>query len=408
VESPWSSETPVTITVPIIRISPSDGTSFQVTSLYPSGDPIPTFSWSATGFIGYIVQFSSDISFKSVPVSVNVPATEDGLTPTKPTWQKVLAIPGKSGGNVYWRVVGKWSNKTVATSEIGFIMIDPPQEAKINSPIDGATIPGVTPPTFNFDTNCNIKFKLEFSPMIDFSDPKKVIGVVYTIANPVTQPVVDWTLVCTQWEAVWNLVWTGGYFRMKAWDAINRETVSEVRSFIIQSTLIGTWDITGKVSLTATIPGYGSETFVERFYDEFTFNPDGIFEMTDMTGTWTQRGSKFTVYLSRSEIEKYFEENLKAEFGTNVDIYGVTVSSTGKENCPTGTISGTVTFAMKMNIPAYGITGARLKAIFTLKGTRQSGSLLSMLEGVSPKEERLFLNTLREELSKIIRARRQL
>jgi hypothetical protein len=400
----------VTITVPIDRVSPlPDGTSYTLCSLYTPGS-LPAFAWNPLEpFISYEVQFSSDQSFKSIPARIKAPKGALTLTPTVSVWKIILSISGKSGGPVYWRVVGTRVDKTIpiATSEIGFIMIDSPHAAEINTPLDGATIPGATPPTFDFNSNCNIKFRLEFSPISNFSDPKKVIGFAYTIANPVTQAVVNWTLNCFQWNAVKKLVGTGGYFRMKAWDAINRETVSEVRSFSIQFSLIGTWDITGTLRVTVTIPGYGSETEVVDVYDEFTFNPDGTFKMTGMTGKWTQCG-KFTVYLSASDVERDFERTLRAELGTSVNVSKVRISFTGKENDMDDTISGTVTFTMNMSVSAYGITGATVKAIVTFKGTRLLGSPLLMLEGVPPKKEELFLTTIGRELNKIIRARRQL
>lgn len=43
-------------------------------------------------------------------------------------------------------------------------------------------------------------------------------------------------LAIDQWNAVKKLVGVGGtgYFRIKTWDGIKRETTSEVRSFTIQ------------------------------------------------------------------------------------------------------------------------------------------------------------------------------
>jgi len=45
VGSPWSSETLVTITVPINRVSPADGESYALCSLYQPGS-IPAFAWN--------------------------------------------------------------------------------------------------------------------------------------------------------------------------------------------------------------------------------------------------------------------------------------------------------------------------------------------------------------------------
>lgn len=129
--------------------------------------------------------------------------------------------------------------------------------------------------------------------------------------------------------------------------------------------------------------------------------------MKDMTGTWTPRGMKFMVYLPRSEVEKYFEENLQAALGTYVNVCGVTVSFTGKENCPNDAISGTITFGMNMDIPYYGITGGTVNAVLTFKGTRLSGSQISMLESAPTKGGKSFINTVGEELSKKVQALRK-
>jgi hypothetical protein len=99
----------------------------------------------------------------------------------------------------------------------------------------GAALPSGIRPTFVFDTHCNGKFKLEISPLAGFTDPRKIRGFNYTVNDPNTQPSLSKTLTPLQWSIVKKLVRIGtGYFRIRAWDGINRETASEVRSFIIQ------------------------------------------------------------------------------------------------------------------------------------------------------------------------------
>jgi hypothetical protein len=407
VVSSLSSGKEVNITFPIHPTSPLYE-HFNVDSLYPPNSP-PIFRWDVDvgqSFASYEIQFSSDYRFKSIPVKVKALTISTAITTA--VWKTILSIPGKSGGVVYWRVVGTRSDKSIATGEITFIIVIPPQAVEINTPLDGANIQGGTPPTFNFNSNSNIKFRLEFSPINDFSDSKKVIGFAYTIANPVIQPIMNWTLSRTQWVSVRKLMGAGGYFRIKAWDTINRETVTGPRSFTIESSLIGTWDIKGTMKLTLTIPGRGSYTESGRIYDTFTFNADGTFTMTDMTGTWVQEGTAFTIYLSPTDLEKYFEQELQGALGTNVNVYDVVISNKGTEDWMSDTISGTMNLTAKMDIPALGIIGGKIKVISTWKGTRQPRSLRSMLEGITPKEEGQFLNIVGKDLNKIIRARSQL
>jgi hypothetical protein len=63
----------------------------------------------------------------------------------------------------------------------------------------------------------------------------KVKGFVFTIRDPNKEPVLQRTLNSWQWTTVKKLVGGGpGYLRIKAWDGINRETLSEVTSFRVQ------------------------------------------------------------------------------------------------------------------------------------------------------------------------------
>jgi hypothetical protein len=101
--------------------------------------------------------------------------------------------------------------------------------------LDDAILPSGTPPRFEFHTSCNTKFKIEISPLEDFSDSRKIKGISWTVKDPNTQTTLQKTLTPGQWNAVKKLIGTApGYFRIKAWDGIKRETISEVRSFSVQ------------------------------------------------------------------------------------------------------------------------------------------------------------------------------
>jgi hypothetical protein len=151
------------------------------------------------------------------------------------TWKKVLLFPGKEGGTVYWRVVGTAADKTQVESNVFPLRIEAPETVNINAPQNTANLDPAIPPTFNFDTNCNTKFRLEISSLSDFSVSTKVKGFNFTVSKPNLVPSLQKTLSAFQWTGVKKLVGTGiGYFRIKTWDALSRPTVSEIRSFTIQ------------------------------------------------------------------------------------------------------------------------------------------------------------------------------
>lgn len=63
----------------------------------------------------------------------------------------------------------------------------------------------------------------------------KIKGFIYTVKDPNIETTLQETLSAVQWKAVKKLIGTGtGYFRIKAWDGISRNTISEIRSFTIQ------------------------------------------------------------------------------------------------------------------------------------------------------------------------------
>jgi hypothetical protein len=137
--------------------------------------------------------------------------------------------------DIYWKVIGTLPNRSTVESGVWSFKIDVPQGVMIDSPADGAPLPSAVPPTFTWQTKGNIKFKLEISSLADFSISTKVKSFNYTIRDPNVETTLFKTLPFFQWTAVKKMIGTGqGYFRIKAWDGINRETVSEVRWFTIE------------------------------------------------------------------------------------------------------------------------------------------------------------------------------
>jgi hypothetical protein len=191
-----------------------------------------------------------------------------------------------------------------------------------------------------------------------------------------------------------------GYFRIKAWDAINRESVSGVECFIIEPSLIGTWDIQGRETITATYEGGRTRRTSVSFRDEFIFYPDGTFHMIGLSGTWAQQGSAFTVALPYEEIEQLFEQSF-ANQGYSVDVVVTSISFTGKENIRNDTISGKIVIAMDL-YHIYSNLPIRINVDGPFTGKRQEGGQISTVKGGPREGTKSLIETIGTELNQII------
>jgi hypothetical protein len=179
---------------------------------------------------------TSQTDFTTPIVKANISSTGNSWTPSAWLWKKLLTSSHNAGTprDIYWKVIGNKSNGTKVESETRSLRIGDRQEVTINSPPEGP-LPGATSPAFAFNTNCNVKFKLEISSLGDFSDPMKIKAFNYTTRDPNVEMTLTKTLSTFQWNSVKKLIGTAiAYFRIKTWDGINRATTSEVRSFTIQ------------------------------------------------------------------------------------------------------------------------------------------------------------------------------
>ena len=156
----------------------------------------------------------------------------------------------------------------------------------------------------------------------------------------------------------------------------------------------GTWDVQGKMTVKVSIKGYGSHTEKTDFSDEFTFDGDGAFDMTDMSGSWSQKKKSFVVNLDPDDISQYFEDAISDEIGTDVTVEVTKISFTGTEQ-KNGTIKGTLKINMKLYVDDYDFLTGKVAVTTTFKGTRaedagtlsvkekeayQSGSVLDVIE----------------------------
>jgi hypothetical protein len=204
----------------------------------------PAFEWMAGGtFKNFTILFSTsptEFSAKGILITkANISGKKISYTPSIGTWKKIMTASDNSGSiqDIYWKVTGTKTDKTPWESAVRYFKVDDPQAIVIQTPADRTDFPWDALPTFVFDTDCNVKFQLEISSLSNnFVDRKKVQKIVFRAANPNETTILQKTLSPGQWNAVKKLIGAGGagYFRIRAWDGINRETVSEVRSFTIQ------------------------------------------------------------------------------------------------------------------------------------------------------------------------------
>jgi len=159
----------------------------------------------------------------------------------------------------------------------------------------------------------------------------------------------------------------------------------------------GIWDVQGKMKVKVSIKGYGSHTDTADFSDEFTFDGDGAFDMTDIEGTWIQKKKSFVVKLDPEDISQYFEDAISDEIEPDVTVEVTKISFTGTEQ-KNGSIKGTLKINMKLYIVEYDITG-KVAVTTTFKGTRAevAGTLL-VKEKESSQSGSVF-DVIEEELN---------
>jgi len=382
----------------VTLVSPNDGEIFGPSSMIASYQP--SFNWASNEtFSSYNIRFSiSPTDFKTDKIlilSAQVPGTKYQWRPDTSSWLKIMK-KSHNGGNVrdiYWKVIGKRLDGAKIESAVWRFQAGPAQQVTILSPTDGTPLDSGIAPVFTFNANGNIQFMLEFSPLGDFSDPQQVVGFLSSRKDPNAKPVKDQTLSWDQWTAVKKKLGAAGYFRVRAWDAVNRETVSETWPIQIDYFLLGDWDISGTETITVWFEGQ-SETETVSVSDHFIFYLDRRrFEMIGLTkGKWSELpNDRYGVTFSYVYLAAFFENQLEQELGTDVTVTITGFYMGGKENRTTDTIHGTMVLNMSIGIPSYGTGGASIALRFT--GTRMStGYSLDpqkLLSGKSPLAETL-------------------
>jgi hypothetical protein len=166
----------------------------------------------------------------------------------------------------------------------------------------------------------------------------------------------------------------------------------------------GTWDVQGKMTVKVSIKGFGSQTQTDYFSDEFTFAGAGAgpFDMTDMSGAWSQKKKSFTVNLDPEDISQYFEDSISNElgdeFGSDVNVEVTKISFKGTEQ-KNGTIKGTIKINMKLYIEDYYFITGKITATSTFKGTRAEIVGTSSVKEKEPSQSGSVFDVIEEELN---------
>jgi len=357
-------------------LSPNDGEIFGPCSMIASYQP--TFNWASTETFGsYNIRVSiSSTDFKTdknLLLSAQVSGAKYQWKPDITSWLKIMKTSYNRGSvrDIYWKVIGKRLDGTKIESRVWRFRVEPAQPVTMIDPPD-ALDSGIAP-TFSFNANCNVKFMLEFSPLADFSDPQQAVGFLSSMKDPNADPVKDKTLSWDQWTVVKKRLGAQGYFRIRAWDTINRETLSEIGSIQIYYFLVGNWDISGTETVRVVLDGQSEEgTF--SVYDYFTFYLDRRkFSMINLKkGKWKELpNDKYTITFPYDYLASYFERQLEDQLGVNVNIRVTAFSMGGTEKRPEDTIKGKMSLKMSIDIPYYDASGT-ISDYITYTGYRMS------------------------------------
>jgi len=207
--------------------------SGDATTIYPDTPP-PAFSWSSETEDRFRVEFSVDQGFDSLLTSSKSRAHSwlkgSNWQPSKRKWKKVLAAAAgvtDADTQVYWRVVGK-SGALVSS---GTFNIARPGAAAPSAPADGSQVAAGTAPIFRWGASHNDRYIVEFSATADFS------GGVHVSSSKHGKKwlkQVTWNPGAKRWKKILQ-TGTTIYWRVRAKDAIGRETVSLPSSLEITS-----------------------------------------------------------------------------------------------------------------------------------------------------------------------------
>jgi hypothetical protein len=210
--------------------SPANGIIFDTCSYFAP----PLFQWNLPlTFQKLELQFYTSANpAKPTKVKVKDPAATQLQMPAN-IWKKILNLPGLSGGELNWKIVGMNKGQPAVESNVYTMTIAAPE------PVGTPTI---TPtrqtdlPTLGWGNACATKFKVYFSPDTTFSR-KKTLS--FTDKNPVDNgEYFSTTLVTGTWNAIRKLVNDEAglpiYWYVESWDVLRRYQRTENIQFTLE------------------------------------------------------------------------------------------------------------------------------------------------------------------------------
>ena len=204
--------------VPIVPITPVNGKTFDTCSYFS----LPNFDWTlGQAFEKVELRFYTSANpTKPTKVKIKDP-TVTLFQMTDKIWKKILKLPGFSGGEVNWKVVGMNKGQPVVESEAFTMTIAAPEPAG-KPDISPVTQSGI--PTITWENSCGTKFKATFGSDAAFTKKKKLS---FADQNPQDNGgVYSATLTESTWSAIRKLVndvaGSNIYFYVESWDVLKR------------------------------------------------------------------------------------------------------------------------------------------------------------------------------------------
>ena len=152
---------------------------------------------------------------------------------TQSTWKKILKLPGLSGGELNWKLVGTNKGFPIVESEVFTMTIAAPEFVG-NPVISPVTQSGI--PTLTWENSCGTKFKAYFSADGVFSKSKKLSFKYPGSINP--DDVFSATLSDKTWLSIRKLIEDVAhgphiFWKVESWDIIKRYKTTDVMEFTL-------------------------------------------------------------------------------------------------------------------------------------------------------------------------------
>jgi hypothetical protein len=171
----------------------------------------------------------------------------------------------------------------------------------------------------------------------------------------------------------------------------------------LSSSVLGDWDVDGKLSIKIKVDGGSSEKDKSYIYDWLTFYSNGYFDTYDFDGIWqeTEKG-KFFVEMYHETIELFFEDMFweAAEIDVNVQVEEATFSGKLKKGKDGDIIKGKYKIKVSFSNPLNDLYGS-IKMQCKFVGTRfYLDADTAADQGTSLQFEDTMIDLIQEALNK--------